>query len=172
MMNDLSVRLSRPNPKINKVKLNSPVTWKVEVPFHHPPQSTIGELPHPVSRMASQSKKLRLLLVITRLTVGGDTNVVLDIARHFRNHPGFEVEIAAGPVPANEVDLTSLAHESRVPTSIIPTLTNRPDPRKLMNATLDLARLMRRRQYNIVHTHSSVAGVVGRLAAVIDRKSV
>ena len=35
------------------------------------------------------SRKIRLLLVITGLASGGATNIVLDLASYFNNHPGF-----------------------------------------------------------------------------------
>ena len=57
------------------------------------------------------NRKIRVLLVATRLTIGGDTNVILDIASYLNNHPNFEVHLAAGPVPAHEVDLTYQANE-------------------------------------------------------------
>ena len=50
-------------------------------------------------------EKIRILLVITRLTIGGDTNVVLDIASYFHSHPDFEAHLAVGPVPENEIDV-------------------------------------------------------------------
>jgi glycosyltransferase involved in cell wall biosynthesis len=110
-------------------------------------------------------RKRRILLVITRLTVGGDTNVVLDIAEHFNRHPQFEVHLAVGPVAAGEVDLTSRAHERNIQTRVVPSLVNRIHPISNLAAALALHRIIRRGQYDIVHTHSSVAGVVGRLAA-------
>jgi len=169
MMNDLKVGLAGCNRETTESLLHLPVSQTPEGHGCYPLQSARGKLEQPFPHKAPAARKLRLLLVITRLTVGGDTNVLLDIARHFRNHPKFEVEIAAGSVPAHEVDLTSLAYDSRIPISIIPTLTNRPDPRLLINAIFDLARLIRRRKYDIVHTHSSVAGIVGRLAAATAR---
>lgn len=143
----------------------SPLTRTVEVD-HRGAQYLGASSPEDTSLHSMvPARKLRLLLVITRLTAGGDTNVLLDIARHFTNHPIIEAEIAAGPVPENEIDLTPIAHENQIPTSIIPTLSNRPDPRHMIRAVMDLRRLMRRRQYDIVHTHSSAAGIVGRIAA-------
>jgi glycosyltransferase involved in cell wall biosynthesis len=113
----------------------------------------------------ASSAKTRILMVITRLTVGGDTNVVLDLAEHFGGHPDFEVHLAAGPVPDSELDLTARAHARGVRTSIVPHLVNRMSPLNLL-ALLELRALIRRGGYDIVHTHSSVAGVLGRVAAV------
>ncbi len=144
----------------------------VEVIREETPQPGTADSPRDAGGSAPPARRLRLLLVITRLTVGGDTNVLLDIARRFRNHPRIEAEIAAGPVPANEVDLTHLAYESRIPTSIIATLSNRTDPWPMIRAVFELRKLIRRRRYDIVHTHSSVAGVIGRLAAATARVPV
>jgi glycosyltransferase involved in cell wall biosynthesis len=110
-------------------------------------------------------RKRRILLVITRLTVGGDTNVVLDIAEHFNRHPHFEAHLAVGPVAAGEIDLTRRAHERNIKTLVVPSLVNRIRPASNLAAALALHRIIRRGQYDIVHTHSSVAGIVGRIAA-------
>lgn len=118
------------------------------------------------SSIGSRSK-LRLLLVITRLTVGGDTNVVLDIARFFQNHPHIQADIAAGPVGKDEIDLAPLAGRLGIALFIIPTLSNRPNPLLMARAILDLRRVLRRGHYDLVHTHSSAAGILGRLAAVL-----
>jgi len=117
-------------------------------------------------------RPLRVLLVITRLTVGGDTNVVLDIADHLRRGGRIDVHLAAGPVPDHEVDLTRLAHERRIPTTIIPTLSNRLQLGLALAAVRQLVRLMRRGHYDIVHTHSSAAGVIGRTAAALAQVPV
>lgn len=115
---------------------------------------------------SSSNRRFRLLLVITRLTIGGDTNVVLDIASYLNSHPDFEAHLAVGPVPENEVDLTHLAGERAIPTKMIPTLVNRINPWLNLQAILELYAHIHQGKYDIVHTHSSVAGVIGRLAAV------
>jgi glycosyltransferase involved in cell wall biosynthesis len=111
------------------------------------------------------SSKIRVLLVITRLTIGGDTNVVLEIASCLNADPHFEAHLAVGPVPEHEVDLTSLAYKRAIPTKVIPSLINHIDPVLNAKAILELRSLMVQGKYDIVHTHSSVAGVIGRLAA-------
>ena len=115
--------------------------------------------------------KIRVLLVITRMTMGS-TNVVLDIANYLNQHPHFEVSIAAGPVPDYEVDLTHLAYESGIPTKIIKSLTNRKNPFLGLKAFSELRAYMVQGGYDIVHTHSSMAGVIGRLAAFTARVPV
>jgi glycosyltransferase involved in cell wall biosynthesis len=118
------------------------------------------------------NRRIRVLLVITRLTVGGDTNVVLDIASYLNNHPHFEAHLAVGPVPEHEIDLTYLASERAIPTKVIPGLVNYINPWLNLRALLELRAHIREGKYDIVHTHSSVAGVIGRLAAVLARVPV
>jgi len=118
-----------------------------------------------------QYPKIRVLLVITRMTMGS-TNVVLDIASHLHQHPDFEVNIVAGPVPDYEVDLAPLAFEKGIPTKIIQSLTNRKNPLLGLKAFSGLRALMVHGNYDIVHTHSSMAGVIGRLAAFTARVPV
>jgi len=118
------------------------------------------------------NKKIKVLLVSTRLTIGGDTNVVLDIADYLHKHPLFEVHLAVGPVPAPEVDLTNLAYERAIPTTIIPSLINHINPWLNLKALLELLAVIKRGKFDVVHTHSSVAGVVGRFAAFTARVPV
>jgi glycosyltransferase involved in cell wall biosynthesis len=119
-----------------------------------------------------QDKKIRVLLVITRLTFGGDTNVILDIASHFGNHPDFEASLAIGPVPNGETDLTHLAYDRGIPTIMIPSLVNRMNPVRNLAAVRQLRSIMVQGKYDIVHTHSSVAGIVGRTAALAARTPI
>lgn len=112
-------------------------------------------------------RKIRVLLVITGLGVGGATNVVLDIASHFNKHPDFDIRILTGPIPAGRTDVTHLAYEQGIATQVIPSLINHINPIVNLKAVADIRQVLVRGKYDIVHTHSSVAGVVGRLAASI-----
>jgi len=110
-------------------------------------------------------RKIRVLLVVTGLAAGGATNVVLDIASHFNNHPDFDIQILTGPIPPGRTDVTHLATEQGIPTRVLPSLINHINPIVNVKAVADIRRVLVQGKYDIVHTHSSVAGVVGRLAA-------
>jgi glycosyltransferase involved in cell wall biosynthesis len=124
------------------------------------------------SDISKTDKKIKVLIVITRLTIGGDTNVVLDIAEYLNTNPQYEVQLAVGPVLKHEVDLTYLAYERGIPTTLIPNLINHINPWLNLKALLELLAVIRRCKFDVVHTHSSVAGVVGRFAAFITRVPV
>ena len=110
-------------------------------------------------------RKMRLLLVITRLAIGGATNVVLNIADHFHRHPDFEVQLLTGPVPAGRTDMTPWAHERGIDVRVVPSLINHISPVDNLKAVAEIRNIIVEGNFDIVHTHSSVAGVVGRLAA-------
>ena len=120
----------------------------------------------PKATPLADSRSIRVLLVITGLATGGATNVVLDIASHFKNQSEFDLQLITGPIPPGRNDVTHLAKELDIPTRVIPSLINHINPIVNLRAVVDLRRLMVAGKYDIVHTHSSVAGVVGRLAAL------
>lgn len=111
-------------------------------------------------------RKIRVLLVITGLASGGATNVVLDLASHFNTHPDFDVDLLTGPIPPGRTDVTYLAHDLGINIRVIPTLINHLNPIVNVKAIADVRRFIAEGDYDVVHTHSSVAGVVGRLAAL------
>lgn len=104
---------------------------------------------------------LRILHVITRLVVGGAQENTLITVRRLRDL-GYEVGLAAGPETGAEGALP-------VPPGIrfheIPTLVREIRPVADVRALWDLYRVMRDGSYDVVHTHTSKAGVLGRIAA-------
>src|SRR5574341_2545291 len=98
-------------------------------------------------------RKIRVMLVITGLAAGGATNVVLDIASHFNNHPDFDIQILTGPPPPGRTDVTHLAYEQGIATRVIPSLINHINPPVNVKAVADLRRVLSQGKYDIVHTH-------------------
>ena len=114
---------------------------------------------------AKPPRRIRVLLVITVLGTGGATNVVLDIASHLHRHPDFDVQLLTGPIPSSREDLTYLARQQGIPTRSVPSLINQIHPLTNLKAVADIRRIIVQGNYDVVHSHSSVAGVVARLAA-------
>ena len=122
--------------------------------------------------LSNLNRKIRVLLVATRLTIGGDMNVILDIASYLNSHPHFEVHLAVGPVPAQEVDLTYQANERGIPLVKIPSMVTYISPWRNLRSSAELYAHIRQGKYDIVHTHNAIAGAAGRLAAVLARVPV
>ena len=138
------------------------------------PQQTVIAEPSQNQLGTSQNsdRKVRVLLAITVLGTGGATNVVLDLANSLNQNPDFDVLLLTGPIPSSRTDLTPLAHELNIPTQMVPSLINHIDPLVNIKAVADLRKIMVEGKFDVVHTHSSVAGVVGRIAAFIARVPV
>lgn len=122
--------------------------------------------------LSNLNRKIRVLLVATRLTIGGELNVILDIASYLNSHPHFEVHLAAGPVPSQEVDLTYLANERGIPFVKIPSMVTYISPWRILRSSSELYTHIREGKYDVVHTNNAIAGVAGRLAAVLARVPV
>lgn len=114
-------------------------------------------------------RKSRVLQIITVLGTGGATKVVLDIASHFHQHPDYEVEIVTGPIVDGRVDMRPIACQQGIKIHTVPTLVNHISPLINAKALNDIRRIIVQGRFDIVHTHSSVAGIVGRAAAKMAR---
>jgi len=116
------------------------------------------------------NRKIRILHVITRLVVGGaQENTLLTVAHLDRTR--YEVTLACGPTVGPEGSL-----EEQIPTDIaferVPELLRHPDPVEDALAIRRLYSLVRQRRFDIVHTHTTKAGMVGRVAARLGKVPV
>jgi glycosyltransferase involved in cell wall biosynthesis len=111
----------------------------------------------------SGARRLRVLHVITRLIVGGaQENTILSCA--LADPSRFESEIVCGIETGPEGDLFGMARAHGVSLTFEPTLVRDPSPRD----SVALGRLvahMRHGRYDVIHTHSAKAGILGRIAA-------
>lgn len=107
---------------------------------------------------------LRVLHVITRLIVGGaQENTLLTAVGQRRR--GMEVVLLAGPDPGPEGDLHQAARDGGIELHLMPSLVRPIRPDLDLVALVQLYRFMKRGRFDVVHTHSSKAGILGRLAA-------
>lgn len=106
----------------------------------------------------------RVLHLITRLIVGGAQENTLLSVEGLDRLPEFEVTLATGIDSGPEGDLLARARRT-TDLVIIPELGRSVDPFSDLVALVKVYRLIKGGRYHIVHTHSSKAGVLGRLAA-------
>jgi glycosyltransferase involved in cell wall biosynthesis len=106
---------------------------------------------------------IRVLHVITRLTLGGSSEntlgQVVALAR-----AGYDCALAVG-VAESDAPTVDDARRRGCRIIDVPALRREVSPGGDLAALLTLTRLMRRERPAVVHTHTSKAGFVGRLAA-------
>ncbi|MBD3349288.1 MAG: glycosyltransferase [Candidatus Eisenbacteria bacterium] len=118
-----------------------------------------------MSKTVSRSDgRVRVLQLITRLIVGGAQENTIAAAGEV-DRGRFESELWTGPQAGSEGSLLDDARRRCIPVTIIPNLVREISPFKDILVTAQLARMMRARRFDIVVTHSSKAGIVGRVAA-------
>lgn len=113
-------------------------------------------------------KSTRIAHVITNADSfgGAQRNTLLSLKGLVRD--GYEAELICGPGRR----LIEEARRIEIPVHVLPDLVRQVNPVKDCRAFVDLNRFFRSRGYRIVHTHSTKAGFLGRLAAYLARVPV
>ena len=113
----------------------------------------------------AQTRKVRVLHVITRMIVGGAQENTLFTAALQTKNPRYDVTLLTGVDDGPEGDLLDAARAQGVRLQIEPLLVRPIRPFVDLRAFLMLRRFMKNGRFDIVHTHSSKAGILGRMAA-------
>ncbi len=107
---------------------------------------------------------VRVLHIITRMIVGGaQENTLLSVVG-LDAMPEYDVTLISGIDKGREGELLSQARET-AHLIVLPEMGRNINPFSDLIAFWKLYRLIKMGRYHIVHTHSSKAGVLGRLAA-------
>ncbi len=116
-------------------------------------------------------EKLKVLEIITLFSIGGATETVVSMAEGLMKD-GQTVHIATGPNIISEGSMYETAKKLNIPVFTFKNL--RRDINFFRDALIiiQLSLFIRKGKYDIVHTHSSKAGVVGRIAAWFARTPV
>jgi glycosyltransferase involved in cell wall biosynthesis len=109
--------------------------------------------------------ELKVLHIITRLIVGGAQENTLLTAIGQHRTPGLTVTLLAGIDDGPEGNLHDRAREAGVDLQLMKELVRPIAPYTDAVAFAKLVRFIRRGHYDVVHTHSSKAGILGRMAA-------
>ncbi|HEV8160716.1 MAG TPA: glycosyltransferase family 4 protein [Pyrinomonadaceae bacterium] len=110
------------------------------------------------------SKPIRVLHIITRMIVGGAQENTLLSVIGLDAMPEYEVTLMSGIDKGREGELLSEARE-KTNLLIVPEMGRSINPFSDLAAFWKIYRLIKKGRYHIVHTHSSKAGVLGRIAA-------
>ncbi len=107
---------------------------------------------------------MKILHIITRLVQGGaQLNTVM--CCEAQKKAGHDVILAYGPIYGPEGSLFEQARNAGIELHEVPSMVREVSPKKDREATDQLRELIRQLKPDIVHTHSSKAGVIGRIAA-------
>jgi glycosyltransferase involved in cell wall biosynthesis len=107
---------------------------------------------------------MRICHVITRLIIGGAQENTILTCRGLAEH-GHEVVLVSGPETGPEGSLRDRAASGGYELVTIDALRRAVNPLRDWRARSELCRLFERLRPDVVHTHSSKAGILGRAAA-------
>lgn len=107
---------------------------------------------------------VKVLHPITRLIVGGAQENTM-LTADLMDKEQWQVEVISGPQTGSEGSLIEAVRERNIPLTIEPSLVRELNPVKDFLAFIRLVRFIKNGNYQVVHTHSSKAGILGRWAA-------
>ncbi|MGI6355369.1 MAG: glycosyltransferase family 4 protein [Lentisphaerae bacterium] len=110
------------------------------------------------------SSQLKICHVITRMIIGGaQENTLYTCQGHLER--GHKVTLVTGPSEGAEGSLLKQTCPPGLEIIEIPSLCRNLNPLQDWKAYKELRQLFQTRYFDVVHTHSSKAGILGRLAA-------
>ena len=118
--------------------------------------------------MTTSGGRQARVLQVMEATIGGTKRHLTELSIGL-HRAGYRVEVACPPVRSEAFGDTSFVSDvagAGISVHAIP-MRRAVSPGADLLATMRLARLMRHGRYDIVHCHSSKAGVIGRVAACI-----
>lgn len=107
--------------------------------------------------------KTKVIHIITMLEMGGAQGNTLFTVAHL-DREKFEVGLIAGP---GGIQDDSARKIKNLKLEFVPTLVRPISPIKDFLCLLDLIKILKREKPDIIHTHSSKAGILGRIAAIL-----
>src|SRR6266567_4591176 len=108
---------------------------------------------------------MRVTHVITRLIIGGAQENTVASVLGLRTKPGLEVRLLSGPTSGPEGSLEPRCAQAPGLLTVVPALVRPMHVWKDILALAQLTRIFRQQRPDLVHTHSSKAGILGRFAA-------
>ena len=109
--------------------------------------------------------RTKVVHVITRMILGGAQENTLFTVQGLHQHPEYDTVLITGPAIGREGELLEEAKASGIEVVLMPEMRREIHPWRDLRALRSLTRILRETEPHIVHTHSSKAGILGRVAA-------
>jgi glycosyltransferase involved in cell wall biosynthesis len=109
---------------------------------------------------------MRVLHLITRLDKGGSADVLLDLTAGLKGM-GHDVSIAVGPTLEPQTDMNAFSRRSGIPVYHIKSLKRDGSLFTDCLAFFETLKIIRKLKPDVLHTHTSKAGFIGRIAGRI-----
>ena len=117
------------------------------------------------NHMSRKGEPIRVLHIVTRMNTGGVAVLLANLIRNF-DPKDIEVRLVVGSCDSSEEDyLEKIATD--IPFVKITSLQRAISPSKDLSAFLALIKQIRDFNPHVIHTHTSKAGLLGRLAGLI-----
>ncbi len=113
--------------------------------------------------LGNENTSMHILYLITRAEMGGSQTHVVDLLQGFRDQ--FRLTLATG----EEGFLTEAARKLGVQVFVLPSLVQPLRPVQDAQALREVVRLIKRLKPDLIHCHTSKAGIIGRVAARFAR---
>ncbi|MCM8535340.1 MAG: glycosyltransferase family 4 protein [Lentisphaeraceae bacterium] len=107
---------------------------------------------------------MKICHLITRMIIGGaQENTLYSCQGQIEN--GHDVTLATGPTTGPEGKLLDNQKVPGLKVDILPNMVRELNPVKDIKVYFDLKKYFKENQFDVVHTHASKAGIIGRAAA-------
>ena len=121
--------------------------------------------------MKNNNTRKKVLHIITLFSVGGATeNTIYTVDGLIKK--GYDVDIITGPNISSEGSMYSICKRLNISVFTFKNLKRDISPFSDILVIFQLYRFIKKNNYEIIHTHSSKAGVVGRIAAWLARTPI
>jgi len=118
------------------------------------------------------SRPLRIVRIIDRMNVGGPAIHVALTSDHLNDGKRFTTLLLRGEIAPGEGDMSYLLEGRNIRQQYLPSLGRSISPLNDLKVLWQVFRILRTEKPDVVHTHKSKAGLIGRMAAFLARVPV
>ncbi|MCD4780914.1 MAG: glycosyltransferase family 4 protein [Candidatus Omnitrophica bacterium] len=108
--------------------------------------------------------KIKVLHIITRLDLGGSATNTLETVKRLDKQK-YDTHLISGNTSDPNHDIARYIKDNDIDCTFMPALQRPVHPLKDLLALYKIYRYLKKNSYDIVHTHSSKGGIIGRWAA-------